>query len=56
MTTECCNENGHTPDWSAATYAGGTNIGFSGPVFDVPCADCGRSGSFVVSSDAVNWE
>jgi hypothetical protein len=45
----------HAGDWMTVTYDRAAEHGFSGPVLDVKCDKCGRSGSFLVTPDSVNW-
>ena len=43
-------EGEHMPDWSAVTPADGAP-----GIVDVPCCNCGRSGSVAINPGDVQW-
>ena len=50
-TAEVCPEGGeHVPDYTAVTVADGMP-----GVVDVPCLNCGRSGSARIDPDTIQW-
>ena len=41
----------HSPEWSSVSLAAGAGDG----ILDVACQHCGRSGSFAINNEDINW-